>query len=187
MKRPRIDSNSAPVLKQSLEELLQERADRLAEKASQGDYQPDQMTQIVIFSIQQEMFGLELPFIYEVIDFPRTVPLYQASTMLQGVFHYRGEIVPLYLLSAILGYHTTSYHPTGRCIVLGVDCVHFAIAIDSIAQPRTIPRRLLTGLTSGPNSGKKAYILGIIDEGITILDGQAIIDDTALIIDHQET
>ena len=92
----------------------------------------------------------------------------------------------MYILRALLDHDYRGHCPTGRCIVLGVADVHFAIAVDNLAPTKTIHESIVTNPTYSSIKQKHSYISCVTEEGVIVLNGHTLLNNTSLIIGHND-
>ena len=140
---------------------------------SKADAEKEQLMQLVGFKIGEELFGVDILMVQEIIRSAPITHVPNSPEFVEGVINLRGSIVPVIDLRKRLDLHTASYAKekdwilildiSGRITGFIVDFVTEVIKIqeDSIDPP---PEIIVAGLHS-------QYIRGVceIDEALLIL------------------
>lgn len=85
--------------------------------------------QYLTFSLQGEIYGLDILRVREIIEYtrPTTVPMMPA--FVHGVINLRGNVVPVIDLAQRFGRTPTALHPRTCVVILEVQSVEGAVAI----------------------------------------------------------
>jgi purine-binding chemotaxis protein CheW len=164
------------------EEIMARRAEALARDA-RSEEQKDEGDLVQVLGIGDERYALELQFIWEIFPYRPVTPVPGLPPMVRGVINFRGEIIPLYDLAALVSGQTVKSAPTGACVVLGRERIEFAVAVDLVEPPVRIANADLRSSLSRPGDRNFAYIRGFTPAGAIVLNAGAMLGDEALIID----
>lgn len=158
-------------------------ADRaLALAAPLMEEHPDASLDLIAFDVATQRVALESRFVHAVIGLSKPAPVPGASDDLAGVINFRGVILPVFRLERCLG---SGEEERGTCtIVLGEtrpEFAFFAHAVEEIsgfstAALRAVSRQGATGTLS---------TLGVTDDALNVLDGQALLSDQRFYVGRQ--
>lgn len=84
-------ARTADASQEHLEPVFRERAQLLAARQIAGDIYKRQ-TQVLLFSLSWETFGVELRHLREILPFRQCTPVPKTSPLIQGVINLRGDI-----------------------------------------------------------------------------------------------
>lgn len=166
-------------------EILRHRTELLATGSRDESGEAQTGEPVMVFRVGQETYGAELPFIWEVINFPQVTPAPGTPRILRGVINYRGEIIPLYDLFSLLAGKNQETPSSGACIVFGKNSVEFAVAVDKIEPPARVDMVGLNDSMNRSGNFSHSFIHGITDTGCVILNVAAMFNDSALKINVQ--
>jgi purine-binding chemotaxis protein CheW len=164
------------------EEIMARRAELLARDA-RSEERGDDGDLVQVLGIGDERFALELTYIWEIFPFRPPTPVPGLPEMVRGVINFRGEIIPLYDLAALVSGQSMKSAPAGACVVLGRERIEFAVAVDLVEPPVRLSSGELRPSLSRPGDRNFAYIRGFTPAGAIVLNAGAMLADEALIID----
>jgi purine-binding chemotaxis protein CheW len=130
-------------------------------------------SELLIFGIGREWFGLELQAVEEVVDAPDLREIPECPAVLLGVFPLRGELVPLYTPRAVLG---TPGGGHGLALVMRSGHRRVALAVDDVDE---VTRVELSDLREPPPGvAADDALLGVLVDSrrlVAVLDARAIV------------
>jgi purine-binding chemotaxis protein CheW len=90
----------------------------------------------LVFTIQDEDFGVPISKVREVIRYVNITPLHEASLFLKGVINLRGRIIPIIDMRAKFGIPEITYSDRTIFIIVDVmgtkDTTQIGIAVDAV-------------------------------------------------------
>jgi len=142
----------------------------------------DTVKKYLIFSVEQESYGIPITKVQEVIRYMPITRLHEASRFLKGVVNLRGKIIPIIDMRLKFGLSEKPY--TDRTVfiiveILGVrDVNHVGLAVDGVKDVVDIPD---SSVNRTPEIGfkfKSKYLYGIVqlqDSMVMILNLDSIL------------
>ena len=123
----------------------------------------------VVFDLGDEVYGVEIGFIREIIRHVPITALPGADESILGLISLRGQILPVVSLRSLFGLAPAEPSPAARIIVAELDRGRVGLAVDSVRAVRLLPSDSLEpppALGAGP-----AHVAGIarVDDGLVIL------------------
>jgi purine-binding chemotaxis protein CheW len=144
-------------------------------------------TQLVIFRLQQEEFGIEIKNVREIVPMVNITHLPSASEhMMVGVINLRGQVIPVIDLSKLLELPSLSMLPkTARIVVVEVDDMVVGMIVEEVPEVLKIAQE---DIESTPGIIQQKINMDFI-EGIGKLGDRIIIilDLAKLIQPHENT
>jgi purine-binding chemotaxis protein CheW len=127
------------------------------------------VTKYLTFSIAEELYGIPITKVREVIRHEKITAVHDASAYLKGVINLRGKIIPVIDMRAKFGIGERDYDDRTVFIIVetagsggaGKDGFSYGVAVDSVHDVMDIPE---TEIESTPDVGlklKSGYLLGI--------------------------
>jgi len=94
--------------------------------------EPEAQRQIVTFRVGEEVFGLEIGKVREVIEYREVTPVPRAPEFVAGIISLRGAILPVVDLRKRIGMEPTEPGPETVILVLEVDGRRVGLVADRI-------------------------------------------------------
>ena len=139
------------------------------------------MALTLIFTLEKEVYGLEIDAIQEIIEDPSLHYVPRAGGVLSGAINFHGQILAVIDLPTLLGFK--GEERDRRRVVLTPDCQSLVLTVSSIQK---IARLDLTTLQPPPESSENSAIRGVADLDeimVNLLDTSAVINQ----LSHQST
>jgi purine-binding chemotaxis protein CheW len=159
--------------------IMDERARALARTPSRKSAPSDQRD-AVIFRLAGERYGIEAPFVREVVRTRHFTRVPSGADLFLGVINLRGEILGVADFCKLLGLPAKSVAELPWLVVLGTSRAEFAVAVETV-EDVTLVR--VNGLTAGADADtrpKRPFVRGISTDALILLDGGALIDEPRL-------
>jgi purine-binding chemotaxis protein CheW len=109
-----------------------------------------------------------------------------AADFLVGVTNLRGEILPVVDLRRFFGLPDRGLTDQSRVLVLGHDRRDLGVLADETHDVVTLRTDAIFPPSSVAPSGGRTYIRGFTEEAVVVLDGDRLLRDPRLVIDHSE-
>ncbi len=166
--------------------------------------QPDQEThevvmkegtqQFLTFRLQEEMFGLDIRPIKEIIEYGKITNVPLAPSFVRGVINLRGNVVPVVDLPQRFGWEPSPVTKRTCIVVIGVkhdeDEVVFGIVIDSVSEVLDLPdsdlvpppsfgAKIRTDFIAGMGKVNEEFIVLLSAAKVLSVDELSIMDSVA--------
>lgn len=159
--------------------VLAERARRLAAPRAQREADGHE---IITFSLNDEGYGLEAKYVYEVVRLGNIVPVPGVHSPFCGVTNYHGTLLPVIdLLAFLQPAHATAPKKAKYLLVLGRQEAELGILATALGPAVKVQPEQWTTSVSGNNI---RHILGIVPALGMIADGAALLNEPDLWINH---
>ena len=119
------------------------------------------LTQLVTFKVDNELYGLEILKIQEIVRLPDITRLPKAMSFIKGVINLRGNIVPVIDLREKFGLPAKRYTKMTRAIVVEVAGKKIALIVDEVAQVLRLDSNEISEAPSLVSSVAKEFIKGV--------------------------
>ena len=133
----------------------------------------------MVFQVASEKYGIESIFINKVFVLNDLTPLPGMSRYMIGIINIRGQIIPVINLKYIFEI-SEKERSVPKVIVLKVDDATFGICADNIYGLESIAQSDIQETLPTLSGIRKAYLQGISNSQITILDPNKIVADKKL-------
>jgi len=173
-----------PKSKEEKRAVLRSRAKELA-KVTEKEASQSDLTEIILFRLASETYGLETGFVREVFPLNDFTPLPGTPPFVLGVINVRGQIVSVLNIKKFFELPETGISELNKLIIIRNDEMEFGILADEILEIRTIePGELHQSLPTLSGIREK-YLKGITAGPLIILDVAKLLMDENIIINEE--
>ncbi len=162
-------------------EILRDRAHQMAAPLASTQHEERQRSDVVVFTLAQEEYGIESRHVDQVASMRECVPIPGASSLILGIMNLRGQLIPIINLKSIFDLSGTVASMESKAIILHVGEITFGIQADSVAGVVSIaanqlhpPPPTLTGI-------RAEYCAGITSNALIVLNTERLLTDEKLI------
>jgi len=158
---------------------LEERARRLARPAESA--RTVATLEVVTFGLSRGRFALPTRLVLEALRLMAFTPIPRTPDFVLGVTNLRGGILPILDLRRALGVAASGITDLSRLLVLGREEAEFALVVDRVNEVVTLelPSLVKAELV---DRGAGNLVQGITPDGISVLDGDALLDDPRFMV-----
>ena len=157
-------------------EILRQRAKTLAEpiKEALSEWTNDHQ-ETLCFSLKNELYSIDIQYITESLRLHELIPIPGTSSLLTGITHIRGRIIPVVNLKAFfhLGQQGIPASPT--VVILSKNQTEVAILVDDISGTRWISASAIKPPPSTVQGISLEHIQGITADGIILIHGERLL------------
>lgn len=97
--------------------------------------------QLVVFTLGDEEFGVEINNVQEIIRMPTITKIPQAPDYIKGVINLRGRIITVINLNVIMGMGSKELDEDTRIIVANVNDTVMGFVVDSVSEVMRLPAK----------------------------------------------
>ena len=140
-------------------------------------------TQYCTFRFENELYGIEIDQIQEIINLQRIFPVPRAPNYIMGVINLRGNIVPVIDIKPVLKLPMWKQDANSRIVLINAENVIVGIVVDEIGDVVSLTGSKIEPLDIKQDDERSKFLMGISklpDKVLVILDARRIIDDTKL-------
>jgi purine-binding chemotaxis protein CheW len=131
-------------------------------------------TQYVVFSINQQFFGIEISKIREVLSYRKITPLPQVEGFIKGIINLRGAVIPVFDLREKFNLLTSAeYTQFHVIIVVEISGRITGVIVDDISDVLEISSKEFQTTGNLPSNVRREYLKGVgkkDDKMIILLD-----------------
>ncbi|MGE4506456.1 MAG: chemotaxis protein CheW [Desulfovibrionaceae bacterium] len=140
------------------------------------------LIQLVTFSIGEEVFGVDILAVQEIIRLLDITRVPRAPHFVEGVINLRGKVIPIVDLRKRFDLPEKKYDKSTRIIVINMESITVGFVVDEVSEVLRIPANMVDtppGVVSGLDTD---YI-----DGVGKLDDQLLIllDLNRLLANHE--
>jgi purine-binding chemotaxis protein CheW len=155
-------------------EILRARANRIV-TTSRDDQARDVITALVI-SAGRETYAMPIDQLTAVYENIAVAPVPCVPSFVAGIANIRGHILPVLDLAVLLNVPREDTERRALIVVSDSDS-SVALAVEAVGEVTTFLKQDLTSIPG-------AYLQGVMQDGVAVLDVAAILGDPALVVDE---
>lgn len=121
----------------------------------------EEMTQLVVFRLGTEEFGVEILQVQEIILLSPITRVPKAPGFVEGVINLRGEIIPVVDLRKRFGLEAGELKEDARIVVVDVADNLVGMIVDEVTQPLSLPTSQIQPPPPLAGGVEAAYLRGI--------------------------
>ena len=160
-------------------EILQTRAEEIA-KANVNESEKEEKTSLIEFELGQERYAIETKFLKEVSGTDKIYDLPCTPNHIYGVINLRGKIVTVIDLKKYLGLKYKGINDNTSIIITEFEEKHIGIVADKLIGIKDVALNKIKKSKPKLQNIKEAFLKGITDETIIVLDVIKLLEDKSL-------
>lgn len=164
--------------------LLRARAQALAREPGRQEVAAGTL-EVVEFLLASERYGVESLYVREVYPLKAFTTLPCMPSFVLGIINIRGQILSIIDLKKFFDLPAKGLTDLNKVIVVHNDAMVFGILADTILGVRSIPLDVIQPSLPTLTGIRAAYLKGVTNERLVILDAGKLLGDPTLII-HEE-
>jgi purine-binding chemotaxis protein CheW len=127
--------------------------------------------QIVVCELKEELYGLDISRVYEIIRLQPITVVPQAPSYVEGVINLRGRIVPIVDLAVRFGLSHSKATKASRIVVAGAGDIRVGLIVDGVSEVLILPEGAIEPTPAAVSDSTDAHYL----RGIAKLGEQLVI------------
>ena len=130
-------------------------------------------TQIVVFALGDERYGLEISAVYEIIRRLPITAVPQAPASVEGVINLRGRIIPVVNLRDRFGLPAAATSAASRIVVCDANANRVGLIVDGVSEVLMVPADAIEPTPEVAMGTNTEYVRGVAklaDQMIILLD-----------------
>lgn len=139
--------------------------------------------QLVVFSLQEEEYGVPIDEVREIIRYVKPTAVPKAPASVKGVINLRGKVIPVVSLRERFGFSEKEIDDESRIIVAEVSGETMGFVVDAVTEVLRLDADKIEPYSDATSSVDERFIDGIGKVGdrlIIILDLAKLFDFTAI-------
>lgn len=120
-----------------------------------------EIQQYVIFAINEQVYGIEILKIKEVVSYRKITPLPNMVGFIKGIINLRGIVLPVFDLREKFGLSETTYTPFHIIVVMEISGRVMGVIVDEISDVVELIPEEVQATSNLPPDVQAEYIKGI--------------------------
>ena len=167
---------------QDIEKILQERADQLAKAPLQTSESEALLSDVILFSLSNERYALEVSFVKEVVPLKEVTKLPFAPTHIYGLINVRSQIYCVVDLRELL--YLEKISQDAQVILLENKEASFGIITEEVLGIKKININHLQNPLPSMTGVYQEFLKGIDEERLILLDGEKLLNSSLIIVNE---
>lgn len=142
----------------------------------------EQMTQLVIFHIQDEEYGVPINEIQEIIKLDKITPIPDSPEFIKGIINVRGEIVTTIDMKERFFIKNKRKTPSRHIVITKQKNNTFGLVVDEVTEVLKVNKNEIKDKPSSMSQINQAYVKGVYVEAERLV----LVLDLAKILSNEE-
>jgi purine-binding chemotaxis protein CheW len=168
---------------EAVHRILHARAQALAAEPA-GARRDQKIIDVVSFVLSEEHYGIELPYVREVLPLGVITALPSVPAFVLGLINVRGQIASVIDLRAFFDLPPQAPPTSGKIILLKSNAMELGVLVDSMQGVRSLRADELHPVIPTLSGMREAYIKAITEHGLVLLDAARLLSDRNIVVDE---
>ncbi len=173
-------TSATPPEPNDVQRILRERAEALA-AVPRGDDHVESRSMIVL-GVGDERYAIDIGMVREIAAIDTITPVPAVAAHWLGLVNVRGELFPVLDLRRYLGLPEWTGNAARWMVVVGGVHAPVVLAVDEVHSVRSIPVADIGPSLAAADGANPAAQVGLTKDFVVILDVDAIVNDSALVV-----
>jgi purine-binding chemotaxis protein CheW len=165
-------------------DILRARARKLARPLGRREAGGNNL-EIVEFGLAKELYAVEHTYVRDVLRLENLTPLPCTPHFVRGIINVRGQILPVIDIKRFFDLPDVGITDLHRVIVVQFNRTEMGILADTVTAVRSIPRASVQASLPTLTGIRAAYLRGVTDDHVVILDASKILMDPKLMEEEE--
>ncbi len=146
------------------------------------DVSNKELTKVLTFYIGDQVYGIEIPYVIEIIGVPPITVVPGVPDYIKGIINVRSKIVPVVNIRSRFGKEEIEFNDRTCIIIISTGDVSVGVIVDSVADVISVTENHVSKTPELNNVNTSKFIKYILemDDGIKlVLDVSKLIDEHA--------
>ena len=127
-------------------------------------------TQYIKIKMGDEMFGIDIKYIDNIVRMQRITRVPKAQTFFKGVINLRGEVIPVMSLRLKFDFEEEEITGKTRILIIKPDAqASVGIIVDSVKEVLTLENDMIDKATKDINDERTMYLSGVGKHGDSLI------------------
>jgi purine-binding chemotaxis protein CheW len=171
-------------LHEEVERILRDRAQALAKPLAEVRT-PAEELDLLVFSLADERYGIEMSHVLEVIPLRDLTPVPCTPPVILGVVNHRGRILPVLDIRRLLELSGQGVTEGGRIVAVEAGGMTFGIFADAMAGTIRVAAHEIAHPPVALTGGRQVFIQGVTGEMVAVLDLEALARDGRITVNEE--
>ena len=113
------------------------------------------------FSLEEEVFGIEIKYVTEIIGMQSITKVPEVPTYIKGIINLRGKIIPVLDVRLQFGKEPVDYNDRTCIVVIDIETVSVGLIVDNVEEVLTIDDEEIAPPPSNKTGFENRFMKGI--------------------------
>jgi len=167
----------------AIQRILEERARALARPLM---VEPaGERLDLAVLTIGGECYGVDIQHMQEIRSLSALTPVPGAPPIWAGVMNLRGNLYPILNMRRYLALPEDSPVEGGVVVLVAATGLTVGLLADDMREVRQVPRAEIAPPLASAAGARRAIVLGVTADWITVLDVEALVADPRLVVQEE--
>ena len=171
-------------MNEDVQRILKKRAEALARPLQERQTLAEPL-ELLVFSLAGERYAVDTAHVQDVVPLREITPLPCTPSFVLGVVNHRGRIVPVLDFRRLFGLSAEGVPEGARFVVAEAEGMTFALFADTVAGITLVDLRDLTPPPVTFTDDQKAWLRGVTGEMVAVLDLEAIVRASRIVVNEE--
>ena len=172
------------IAREEVQRILKKRAEALARPLQKRQMLAEPL-EILVFSLAGERYAVDTAHVEDVVPLPEITPLPCTPSFVLGVVNHRGRILPVLDFRRLFDLSGEGIPEGARLVAAEAGGMRFALFADTVAGIVRVDMRELTPPPVTFTDDRKAWLLGVTREMVAVLDLEAIVRASRIVVNEE--
>ena len=144
-----------------------------------------EMTQVVVFTLADEKYGIATEYVHEVQPLHDLTPVPCTPSFVVGIINIRGALYSVIDIRSFFGVAKKEMSETTKVILVNSEGLEIGILADDVKGATSIPTSEIKPQLAMQSVAKEEFIQGVTKDMLIILNLEALLRDERIIV-HEE-
>lgn len=167
-------------------ELLAKQAEMMKSTTEAKSEVEREITKVLTFSIGEQIYGIEIPNVVEIIGVPHITTVPGVPDYIKGIINVRSKVVPVINIRSRFGKEEIPYNDRSSIIIVSSEDIQVGIIVDQIRDVIPVKERHIAKSPDhiGVNNNKFIKYLLEMSDGIKlVLDVNKLVYENEAVVD----
>lgn len=172
------------IARDEVERILKKRAEALARPLQERRTLVEPL-ELLVFSLAGERYAVDTGHVHDVVPLRDVTPLPCTPSFVLGVVNHRGRILPVLDFRRLFGLAGEGVPEGARLVAVEAGGTRFAIFADNVAGTTRVEMR---GVMPPPvtfTDDQKAWLRGVTGEMVAVLDLEAMVRASRIVVNEE--
>jgi len=171
-------------MNEEVQRLLKKRAEALARPLEERPPLAESI-EILVFSIAGERYAVDTAHVHDVVPLRELTALPCTPSFVLGVVNHRGRILPVLDFRRLFDLAGDGVPEGARLVAAEAGGMRFAIFADKLTGITRVDLREVTPPPATFTDDQKAWLLGVTGEMVAVLDLQAMVRQSRIVVNEE--
>jgi len=164
-------------------ELLEKQEQLKKNKVEAADEKEREITKVLTFHIDNQVYGIEIPYVMEIIGVPHITAVPGVPSYIKGIINVRSKVLPVVSIRSRFGRAEIPYNEHTCTIIVYIDDVQVGIIVDEVLEVLSVSQKHIAKSPESISVNSNRFIKYLLEmpDGIKL-----VLDINKLVYDNEQ-